>query len=306
LVCWILLSSLTSYGQTPTPSESSEKPKPSAEQPKKRTKSDQRGTETSPLFIKIIPPDNAQPEPNDTKANHNEKSPNEGWASAERWVAIFTGLLWVTTAILASYTAFLWGATKRLANDAKDTADRQARETQESLRIATESANAAKLTVKTMEDTARKELRAYMGVDHIVIYDDHLSSDSGHADIRIKNFGNTMAKSTQIWIEASEPVGDPDFNEKGERRAKTVVMPKEALGFKQPIERTMGGTMSNLNPGILRIWGRIEYTDVFGQDHWTTFRFMNDRRTSFPSPSGVGHQVYGWSTKTCDEGNDAD
>lgn len=68
--------------------------------------------------------------------------------SPDTWVAIFTGLLWVTTAILAFYTFRLWRATHSMSKDAKATADRQASEMQESLAIARESSLAAKQSVR--------------------------------------------------------------------------------------------------------------------------------------------------------------
>jgi hypothetical protein len=84
---------------------------PKIEQQNKRLKEDQRGTEKSPLFITIVP---------ETTENNDGKHSSEWLGSAEIWIAVFTGLLWLTTAFLAGYTAKLWTATKTLVEGANN------------------------------------------------------------------------------------------------------------------------------------------------------------------------------------------
>ncbi|HXC65822.1 MAG TPA: hypothetical protein VN638_00300, partial [Nitrospiraceae bacterium] len=83
-----------------------------------------------------------------------EPSPAKGaehgrdYTSAEWWLVYITGALVLATSGLIIYTARLWGATKSLAEDAKNTATQQALDTQTSLRISRESADAAKKSVE--------------------------------------------------------------------------------------------------------------------------------------------------------------
>jgi hypothetical protein len=66
------------------------------------TSTDQRGTESSPLFMKVVPPLPIKPSPADHAKQTND------YVSPE-W-----GIVWVTF-ILAGYSAKPWGATKSLA-----------------------------------------------------------------------------------------------------------------------------------------------------------------------------------------------
>lgn len=210
------------------------------------------------------------------------------------------------TVLLAIFTLALWASTSRIAEEAKESsgktiktmeaaATQQATDTQTSLGIAQRSADAATETVATMERNARKELRAYMGVatNHIVRDRGSRSSDSW--ELVIQNFGKTMAQDTRIRIStilAGE--GETEFPW-GDITTKTVVMPGESLGFH--IDITMPRPASTSSRAFL--WGKIEYDDVFGEDHWTTFRFMSDQEAYV-----IGNTP-GWATKHCDDGNKA-
>jgi hypothetical protein len=75
----------------------------------------------------------------------------------------------LVTGALALYTARLFHATKKLAEDARETSDRQHAQTEASLLIARQSADAAKdgaeathASVAQMKDTAERQLRAYL------------------------------------------------------------------------------------------------------------------------------------------------
>lgn len=145
-------------------------------------------------------------------------------------------------------------------------------------------------------DTARKELRAYVGIASNHILRGQGESEPNCVEIVIQNFGKTMAKDTKIWINATITTGTITSFPLGDRKSKTVVMPNESLGFKHDIE------LPKNTAGRIYFWGRIEYTDVFGEPRWTTFSFMDDKPAWL---TGMTGQAPGWTTKTCDEGNDA-
>src|SRR3989338_8343946 len=109
---------------SPTPAKASQKPQANPKQHKQRAAEDQRGTEKSPVFIKVIPSLAVEPQP--TK----EADKGDDYTSPEWWLVYITGALVCFTFGLMIYTARLWGATKTLAEDARNTADRQTNDTQ--------------------------------------------------------------------------------------------------------------------------------------------------------------------------------
>ena len=125
----------------PTPPKAEQKNQADTKDKQQPPTPDQRGTENSPLFIKVIPPLTVEPPPA-ALAQHSNM-----YTSPEWWLVLVTLILAAITAILAGYTAKLWGATKSLAEEAKQTATRQASEMQKSLVISQESAATAKASV---------------------------------------------------------------------------------------------------------------------------------------------------------------
>jgi len=84
----------------------------------------QRGTESIPLFVKIVSPSD-QKNFDDIGKNHNNESTHEWWGSPEWWLVILTGALVLATLVLAFVTYWLWSATKKLAHDAQKSSERQ-------------------------------------------------------------------------------------------------------------------------------------------------------------------------------------
>jgi len=101
----------------------------------------------------------------------------------------------VATVVMAVFTGRLWFSTEKLWGEAKATSE-----------IANRSAKAAEDTVLKMEDTAKKELRAYLGVirGHIEMY----SAIFGTSKTRYKvfvdiaNSGQTPAKNVRRAVDA--------------------------------------------------------------------------------------------------------
>ena len=78
-------------------------------------KAEERGTEASPLTIKILPAQDAAEKAAKEEEHRKEKAHEDSLlASATVWLAL------VTTA-LAVFTAFLWNATVKLVREAKRT-----------------------------------------------------------------------------------------------------------------------------------------------------------------------------------------
>ena len=135
-----LLVAGIAYSDNPstTPPKASHKPEANPKQHEQHAAADQRGTESSPVFIKVIPTMTVEPQPTKETDNCNE------YLSPEWWMIYITGALVLFTLGLMIYTAKLWRATNTLAEDAKRTADRQADQMKQSLAIAQESITLAR------------------------------------------------------------------------------------------------------------------------------------------------------------------
>lgn len=187
------------YSNPPFPAQSNSVHKPETDpaQKNKNANADHRGTETSPLFIKVIPPAIGDPEA--PKEHHEARD----YTSAEWWLVYITGALVLSTIGLMIYTARLWRETKNLARDAKMTSIQQAKDTEEALRIADESADAASTTAKMMVASQRPYIYV-IKVSYV-----ELNSPDSYVRYTIANYGELPAiiEEPQVII---GPRADPD------------------------------------------------------------------------------------------------
>jgi len=172
LLIMALLFAKIVYSQEPVPSTL-----PTGTNEQKHTRhtanesnSNNRGTEQNPVFIKEISSD-ISAEKRDAEAKDREQK-----ASYERWTTISTVIIAAFTVILGISTVLLWVETKK-------------------------TARFTGLTAKTMQETAKKELRAYV----FAIPDKDM--DHGYYWYRsvpliIRNFGKTPAYkcATSLYI----------------------------------------------------------------------------------------------------------
>jgi hypothetical protein len=162
------------------------------------------------------------------------------WIDPERIIAIWTVILGVAT-------AFLWSATKRL--------------------------------VKGAEDTARKQLRAYIGVEPGGII--RLQGSDlllGHYIIR--NVGGIPAKNIAMFAVTS-------YFRDGSQRTFNIGQLYQTTNAIVPHAKMIFGTATGTNvdsladaeeyetasglDGFIFVWGRVTYTDEFGTDGRTDF-----------------------------------
>lgn len=259
---------------SPTPPKASHQPETTPKQPEQRATTDQRGTENSPVFITVIPPVSVESQ----AAKEAEKY--RDYMSAEWWLIYITGFLVAATIGLMIYTARLWRATNTLAIDAKKTAERQAREMQASLRIAQESADAAKKTAQHMEIADR----AYMKISHVppglvpvTPLADYLDNQSRTYEIvmDVRNIGKTPAELTRlsfnhIILLSGECLPDvPPYNADIEEGAiKTIMHGTDAI-FPSPSFVMSGVDKDAIGAGTktLYVLGYADYIDHFGTHH---------------------------------------
>jgi hypothetical protein len=90
-----------------------------------------------------------------------------------------------------------------------------------------------------------------------------------------KNFGQSMAKHVEFWISGAVEVVTRKEFPWGDRKLRTVVMPGERVNYEEPIILGRDDlTLMDQGAGNAILWGRITYTDVFGKNHCTIFRFI--------------------------------
>jgi hypothetical protein len=265
-----LLISICAIGQ-------SNQEAPQAQSGNQNTASEQRGTEKAPIFVK-------SPGPTSQKEAAYEHYEKEEKPANERRLTYATIALTGITGFLALFTAGLWYATYKLSRDAKDAAARQAIDMQNSLRIANDSvwaaqasAGAAERTVKIMEDTAMRQLRAYVSVRMEHDPNKLIPGEKGPYSQIIPvwiNSGETPTRNMKMYVGYAQM--DKDLAASGPILTKVAfdqygtVFPNASLDG-NPIliqEAQLRRHPSRFDPFF--IWGVAEYRDVFDGGPWRT------------------------------------
>ena len=205
--------------------------------------------------------------PKPTEAELAEKAEEQKEKTeSDRWLVRFTAILAVATVVLAVGTGFLWNATRRLVRGAEQTAERQ--------------------------------LRAYVSVESATI----TGLQTGFtptARLRVKNFGQTPAYALTgnggiaLGI-AFDKLPPPTSTQPG----KTVSgLPIGATTdqfhvLPAPLTQEMVDLLTN---GALTLWvyGSMQYQDAFSRVRTTSYRFQ----------AGGATGVHGDQLAICEDGN---
>lgn len=200
--------------------------------------------------------------------------------SPDTWVAIFTGLLWVTTAILAIYTARLWSATKSMSEEAKRTASQQAIDMEDSLRISRQSAYAAKRSADAAIQTIHNMQigdRAYVKMSHTepgLTLMKNETTEWYRVEVKIENCGKTPALVTEVrlrymvcdWDQPLPRTIAYPSSDDANRQNSAFLVPGEFFFMVQPSPMDKPVRISNDSKRLI-LFGYIDYTDAFGQRH---------------------------------------
>jgi hypothetical protein len=166
-------------------------------------------------------------------------------------------ILAIFTVLLAFFTLALWASTAEIARDAKATGER---------------------TIRTMEDTAKRQLRAYVSA-----FPSSISSfDKDHfaiASFPIKNSGQTPAYNV---THRARVIVAPYPLEEGYTFPQIVGDPRPSLALfpNNPITGGKGadgpfteGQIASIIDGSMRvyIYGEIRYETIFHKNGWSTF-----------------------------------
>jgi len=265
-----LASCLALASQIPAPGagEQNKHPQTKSQGGENGSNADQRGTESSPLVVKVVLPHDTNPA---TKSNPQEQDnePPHEW-----WVIVPTIALALFTLVLAIYTWKLWGTTKRVAQEAKNSSERQLR---------------AYVEAPTGNPLLREWLNGILPV----------------VQVNFRNVGETPAydMTSALRLEVLDfpytgTFGPPEQT----RGGPAVVNPGQGRfiscatdqpvsnAVRQDIERTAVEAGSK----ALYLWGWVHFLDAFGKRQSVNFRLCFRGQFVRAAP-----WIY------CDEGNDA-
>ncbi len=178
-------------------------------------------------------------------------------------VAYGTGIIAVFTSVLGIFTVRLWSATREL--------------------------------VRGGERTARRQLRAYVGITDVRV-SPLIVGEKPHITFATKNFGQTPAYRVRSWLEIKclpNPMVD-DMPTLPLDAGKRVLNPDEAFSVDgigdDPITEPV---LEAVNVGTIRLylWGLVYYRDAFSHDRTTEFRFEYTPRLKQMSYSDEGNDA---------------
>ncbi len=161
-------------------------------------------------------------------------------------------------------------------------------------------------TVSAMiaSSTARRQLRAYVKFADDKLDKTNLSLDAlsvPEVTINIYNVGNTPARNAVVRLAfavAEFPLSSTLPNERVDsNRSRMVVFPHDGFNYTAKMERQLTAKESSCIKKAdattrLYLYGRVDYSDAFGVNRWTTFRTVSTYVGGQPGFTG------------CAEGND--
>jgi hypothetical protein len=181
------------------------------------------------------------------------------------WLMLVTGwLVWATLGLRDS-TEKLWDAGERQIKLSRSVAAVQARNTRRQLKHA--------------EDTAERQLRAYIGVESGAIMLNYPNQGQISAFVRIKNNGSTPAYDVAGWSSFDiRPSNETHpYEKQGVARSKTLLGPTITLDQQcilnvtdEQVESIIGRSSK------IYFWGRWDYLDAFKKERFLAFRFSMD------------------------------
>jgi hypothetical protein len=273
----------------------SQQPNKKAQQSEQTAATDKRGTQESPVVVKVLPTVKTPEETEQERKDRENKTAND------RNLVYLTGILAAVgflQLIVFGYQAYKLRETVESAGEQSEAMERHIGE-------AARSANAMENIATTMKTGNRAIMRAYLVVTiGTALYQERRGP--GQTDLKFEgrgsllNTGNTPARNVRIRTEADIlPIPIPkDFQFPLPEQSET----KDAgiVGAHQTY--IVGGTVKDFVPDAevplikegsrkaLCIWGLITYDDVFGESHHTKF---GQWLTWYPNGTLFGYYIPG-------------
>ena len=212
----------------------------------------------------------------ESKEKQSEGDPSGWWSWLSKDAAGFFTFGLVVVGIGQALLFFIQLRFMRRGMDDAKTAADAAKEAADAAKI---QAGIARDTLQTMQDTAERQLRAYVGVSKSGI--SKVETGAPEAVVHIKNFGQTPAYDVQtwihIWIEEHPlkfmlPVAPASL-----LKASMILYPGSELMHFMPKEPPVGAENIHLlgtPQGTIYVYGAISYRDAFNKVRTTKFRLM--------------------------------
>lgn len=187
------------------------------------------------------------------------------WADPVTW---FTGVLMLANILLWLTTRGLVTEAKNAGDTAKIAAD-----------AAKESADATKASVSAMQDTAERQLRAYIGIQSIELVDLEVGK-SPKTKLVFKNYGATPAYGL---VSVGGIAVGPSLDSLPPPKYGSVVPSNSSIS---PGQTQFGGFDAEhileqghidlINSGESKLWvhGKAEWLDAFDKSRYKTYRFI--------------------------------
>ena len=225
---------------------------------------DLRGTNESPLVIKVIPDQKT------AERSAKEDQEQDRKAALEWWTVVFTGALTLFALVQSLAMVYQGKWLRRNVKITEDTAD-----------AAKRSADVAEASIKTMQS----HLRAYISVEG----DPNPIRDGPPGKLQIhlvmKNVGQTPAHKVTHWVNAALGGEPAQYEGPNDQPDAVLYLPAGAVVPWIALCTTMWSRalfempMENGDEVCLYVWGEVRYTDAFDNSHSVKFRFMKKPAT---------------------------
>jgi hypothetical protein len=217
---------------------------------------DERGTAQLPLVVRTIPTPQSQAETDAAQAELDRKH------SSDMKIIVLTGALVGATILLGIVGIVQWNALRQHAKHF----ERLAAETTKVAEAAASSAKTAKASLEIVDrpyiETDDWSVTAITPTSFGVAYDLVIG-------FHIRNLGSTAAQITRT---------NTNFGFSGEegthfdQNHDAVLGPKSFIPIEHRITLKGSQDVEYLDSGlVLRVWGKIDYLDRFGNSHWKKF-----------------------------------
>jgi hypothetical protein len=211
-----------------------------------------------------------------------QRPPEPSWEAALSDPLIFATLwLAVATTFLGIFTYRLWSATTTLANDTRTSGEAQAEKMERAIVAAGRSANSAEDALVISEDTAKRQLRAYVGIEKAEIFP-RKTTDSDdrnrHVQIILKNFGQTPARINDVRLKAifiSDYPDSIDPDSAGIVISEQVINPGQLIPASALLTVPHEKHFAMLDDEVAMIvFGRFSFTDEFEKTSIFDFQYV--------------------------------
>ncbi len=249
----------------------SQQPKSKTQQPQQTTTTDQRGTQESPILVKVLPTPKTSEEATQDAEDRKQKAKNDGN------IVDLTAVL----AIVAFLQLLVYTYQAKKLRETVESAGQQAEAMERHIGEATRSANAMEHIATVIQSGNAAVLRAYISVViGEAVYQDLRDGLKFEGKPNLVNTGSTPAHNVRTRISAAlVPQANAenfDYTLPEEvAKGSAVVAPHQTYILRAMVKEFVPEVeVSAIKHGegkALTVWGVITYDDIFGTNHTTKF-----------------------------------